>query len=107
MACKTEGATSLGPGPIKWRTGGSKGLGISIAPDNVKNYPKNNEFGLLQMHDALANGVDGGFGSVFGVEFEESRIQSTNSRSICSSVLFFVSGSENTMKMKPRTQMPA
>src|SRR5580698_9135006 len=50
IACKTEGATSLGPGPIKWRTGGSKFLGISIVPDGVRIPPARQQFILKGAH---------------------------------------------------------
>ena len=36
IASKTEGATSLGPGPISVRGGGSKVLGISMVEKNAE-----------------------------------------------------------------------
>jgi hypothetical protein len=57
MACKTDGATSLGPGPIKRRGGGSKDLGTSMTRENARIGRQNNEFCLAG--GARPDGLDG------------------------------------------------
>ncbi len=44
IACKTAGATSLGPGPISRRGGGSNAFGISMAGKNAGICWQNNDF---------------------------------------------------------------
>src|SRR5208282_5564346 len=44
IACKTDGATSLGPGPINRRGGGSNAFGIFMAGKNAGIRLQNNEF---------------------------------------------------------------